>query len=134
MSREKGKFPYSLFIVLTQWHEFTASKLTNLHVFVILFLLNVTLFSKSPYLIAHIKKKYEKDYIWRFSEKTPKMYAGPSRKLRWSSLWHQLVAFSRLLIYKEPQHRCYGSPKCAFRILWHILQLVQMIKLNIAEQ
>ena len=61
-SCEKRKFPYSFFIVLTQWHEFPAPKLTNLHIFVIAVSLNVT-FLRSPYLNAQIKINYETDYI-----------------------------------------------------------------------
>ena len=34
---------------------------------------------------------------------------------------------------KNPQHRHYGSPKCASRILKRILKFVQVIKLSIAE-
>ena len=70
MSREKGKFPYSFFIPLTQYHRFPAPKLTNFHVFIISFSLNVTLLSNSPYLTAHIKINYGTCCIRRFSEKT----------------------------------------------------------------
>ena len=52
---QERKFPFSFFILLTQWHEFFAPKLTNFHIFVMTLPLNLTLFSKSPYLTAHIK-------------------------------------------------------------------------------
>ena len=35
MSCEKGKFPYTFFILLTQWPELPNPKLTNFHIFVI---------------------------------------------------------------------------------------------------
>ena len=34
---------------------------------------------------------------------------------------------------KEPQYRCYGSPKYTYRILKRILKFVEMIKLSIPE-
>ena len=53
--------------------------------------INVTIFknefSKSPYLTAYIKINYETGCIGRFL-KNMEMYLGPSRQLRWSSLWH----------------------------------------------
>ena len=55
MSCKKGKFPYSSFMLLTQWHQFPAPKLTNFHIFIIPLSLNLTLFSKSLYLTAHVK-------------------------------------------------------------------------------
>ena len=67
MSAEKGKFPYSFFILLTQLHEFPAPKLTNFHIFIIPLPLKVTLFSKSPYLTAHVKINYEAVCIGRFT-------------------------------------------------------------------
>ena len=70
MSYEKEKFQFSFFILLTQWHELPAPKLTNFHIFIIPLPLNVTLFSKSPYLTAHINVNYETSCIKRFSEKT----------------------------------------------------------------
>ena len=69
MSCEKGKFPYSFFILLTQWYKFPASKLTNFHIFIIHLPLNVTLFSKSRYLTVHIKINYAPLCIGRFSGK-----------------------------------------------------------------
>ena len=69
-SSEKGKFPHSFFILLTQWHQSSPKKLTNFHIFIIPLLLNVTLFSKSHYLTAHIKINYETGCIGRFFEKT----------------------------------------------------------------
>ena len=102
MSCEKGKFPYSFFILLTQRHECPAPKLTNFHIFIIPLPLNVTSFSKSPYLTAHIKINYETGCIGRISEKNTEMYPEPSRHLRWSSLWHELVALSRK---DNPFHR-----------------------------
>ena len=66
---QEWKFPFSFFILLTQWHEFFAQKLTNFHIFVITLPLNVTLFSKSPYLTAHIKINYETSCNGRLSEK-----------------------------------------------------------------
>ena len=59
MSCKKGKFPHSFFVLLTQWHELPAPKLTNFHFFIIPLPLNLTLFLKSPYLTAHIKIDYE---------------------------------------------------------------------------
>ena len=55
ISCEKRKLPYSFFILLNQWDEFIAPKLTDFHIFVISLPLNMRLFSKSPYLTAHIK-------------------------------------------------------------------------------
>ena len=46
-------------VLLTQWHEFTASKLRNYYISIIALPLNVTLFSKSPYLTPHIKINHE---------------------------------------------------------------------------
>ena len=57
MSCKKGKFPYSSFIVLTQLHEFPTPKLTNFYHLSLS--LKMALFSKSPYLTAHIKIIYE---------------------------------------------------------------------------
>ena len=34
---EKGEFLYSFFILLTQWHEFSATKLTVFHISIISF-------------------------------------------------------------------------------------------------
>ena len=66
MSYEKGNLTYSFFILLTQLHEPPALKLTNFNAFIIpIFLL---LFSKGPYLFAHIKINYETGYIRTFSE------------------------------------------------------------------
>ena len=59
MSSEKEKFPFSFFILLAEWHELPAPKLTIFHIFIIALPLNVTLFSKSPYLTAHININYE---------------------------------------------------------------------------
>ena len=70
MSYEKGKFPYTFFILLTHCHEFPAPKLTNFHIFIIPLPLNVILFSKSSYLTVHIKINYETGCTGRFSEKT----------------------------------------------------------------
>ena len=69
MSCEKQTFPYSFFIRLTQWHEFPVPKLTHFYVFIIPLPLNVTLFSKSPYLTAHIKINYEAGCIGSFRKK-----------------------------------------------------------------
>ena len=55
ISCENGKLPYSFFILLTQWDKFLPPKLTDFHIFVISLPLNMRLFSKSPYLTAHIK-------------------------------------------------------------------------------
>ena len=70
MSCKNGKFQYSLFILLTQWHELSALKFSNVHLLIIPLPLNVALFSKSPYLTAHFKINYETGCIGRFSEKT----------------------------------------------------------------
>ena len=70
MSSEKEKFPFSFFILLAEWHELPAPKLTIFHIFIIALPLNVTLFSKSPFLAAHINVDYETSCIKRFSEKT----------------------------------------------------------------
>ena len=71
MSCEKGKFPYSFFILLTQCHESPAQKLTNFHISIIPVPLNVTLFSKSAYMTAHmtvhIKINYEIRCIGKLS-------------------------------------------------------------------
>ena len=66
---KKGKLPYSFFILLTQRQESPAPKLTNFLMFIISLPLNVTLFFKKPYLIAHIKINFETGYIRRFSSK-----------------------------------------------------------------
>ena len=50
--------------------KFPAPKLTNFYVFIIHLSLNLTLFSKSPYLTADIKINYETGCMGRFSEKT----------------------------------------------------------------
>ena len=46
-----------------------AQELTNFHIFIISLPLNVTLFSKSPYLTAHVKINYKTGCIGRFPEK-----------------------------------------------------------------
>ena len=66
---EKGKSPYSFSILLTQWHESPTPKFTNFHILIIPLPWNVTLFSKSPYLIVNIKINYGTGCIGRFSEK-----------------------------------------------------------------
>ena len=105
MSWEKGKFLYSFFILLTQWYEFPAVKLTNFHIFIVPLPLKVTLFPSSTYLTAHFKVNYEAGCIGRFSEKKTKkktnkqktknkkkqMYPGPLQHQRWSSLFVVLV-------------------------------------------
>ena len=70
ISRDKGRFPYSFFILLTQWHYFPAPNLANFHIPIVSLPLNVTVFLKSPYLTAHIIIYYETRCIDRFSEKT----------------------------------------------------------------
>ena len=96
MASEWGKFPYFFFILLTQWHEFSAPKLTNFLIFIILLPLNVILFSKSSYLIAHIKINYERFHLKVFWKST-EMHPGPLRQLRWSSLRHKepLINFTK---------------------------------------
>ena len=59
ISCEKGKFPYSFFILLTQWHKFSTPKLTNFFYFYYPSPFEASLFSKSPYLTAHIRINYE---------------------------------------------------------------------------
>ena len=71
-SYEKGKFPYSFFILLIQWHEFPALKMTNFLIFIIPLPLNVTLSSRSPYFTAHIKINYDTGCTGRFSGKKHK--------------------------------------------------------------
>ena len=94
MSFEKRKFPYSFFTLLTQLYEFPAPTLTYFHIVTILLPLNVTSFSKRPYFTAQIK--ITSGCIGRFSKKkNTMMYPGPSRQLKWKSLWYQLAAFSR---------------------------------------
>ena len=68
MSRRKKQFPYSFFILLSQGHESSAPKLTTFHIPSLP--LKVRLFSKSPYLTAHLKTNYEIDSTGRFSEET----------------------------------------------------------------
>ena len=65
---QKRKFPYSFFILLTQ--RLPAPKLTDFYVSITPLPLNVTLFSKSPYLNAHTKIIVETGCIARFSDKT----------------------------------------------------------------
>ena len=60
MSCDKGK---NFRAFLTQYHEFPAPKLTNFHILTIPFPLNLILFSRSPYLTAHIKINYERGCI-----------------------------------------------------------------------
>ena len=67
-SRQKGRFPYCIFILLTQWHKFPP-KLRIFYVCINLLSLNVTLFSKDLYLTVHIKINYEAGCIGRFFEK-----------------------------------------------------------------
>ena len=69
MSCEKEKFPYSFFMLLTQSQQPLASKFTNFHFFIILLPLNVTLFSKNPYLTGHVERNYEIGSVGRFFEK-----------------------------------------------------------------
>ena len=70
MSREKGKFPYSFFILLNQRYEFPAPILTNFYIFIIPLLLDVILFLTSSYLTSHIRINYETSCIGKFSENT----------------------------------------------------------------
>ena len=78
---KRGKFLYSFSILLTQWHEFPAPKLTKFHIFIIPLPLNMVLFSKTPYLTPDIKINFETGCIGCFSEK-PEMYSRLSRHLR----------------------------------------------------
>ena len=73
MSCKKGKFPYSFFILLTQWHEFPPRNLAIFHTFIIPLPLKVTLFSRSTYLTAYIEINYETGRIGSFSEKNPQI-------------------------------------------------------------
>ena len=84
MSCKKGRFLYSFFILLTQRHELPVPKLTNFHIFVIPLPFNVKLFSKKPYLTAYIMKQVVLESL----PKKNQIYLGPSRQLKWSSLWH----------------------------------------------
>ena len=62
------KITYSFFILLNQWYEFPAPKLTNFHIFIIPLLLNVTFFFlRIPWLNI---LNYETGCIGGFSEKT----------------------------------------------------------------
>ena len=72
-SCKKGKFPYCIFILLTQWHKFP-QKLRICYVYVNLLPLNVTLFSKDLYLTAHIKINYEVGCIGRLFEKIERYF------------------------------------------------------------
>ena len=69
MQWEKRNFPYSSFILPTQWHEFVTLKLPHFHIFIIPLPLNVSPYL-SPYLTTHIKINFETGCIGRFSEKT----------------------------------------------------------------
>ena len=78
VSWEKGKFSYFFHVLLTQLHGFPAQKSTNFYISIIPLPLNLILFSKSPYLTAHIKINlialikinYQTGCIERFSENT----------------------------------------------------------------
>ena len=63
----------SLFILLTQWHEFPASNLTNFHIFIILLPLNVMLFLRN--LTAHRKKIMEYVALEGFLKKLKDVYS-----------------------------------------------------------
>ena len=56
------KISISFFILLTQWHEFLAPKLTNFYIFIIPYALTVTLFSKSHLTARFYWNNY---YLWR---------------------------------------------------------------------
>ena len=103
MPCEKEKFSYSFFIFLTRWHEFPAPKLTIFHNFISPLPLNVTLFLKIPYLIAHIKTNYETGCIRRFSEKKKKQkqkkkkrYIQDYRDIKDGALWAISSSFQLL--------------------------------------
>ena len=67
MSCEKGKCPYSFFILLSQWHEFPAPKLRNIHYFIpFSFERDI----KESLLDCTYKINYETGCIGRFFEKT----------------------------------------------------------------
>ena len=68
------------------FHVFPAPKLVNFYIFIASPPLNVTLLSKSPYLIAHLKINYEAGCTGSFSENKTRMYPVPSQQLRRSSL------------------------------------------------
>ena len=80
MPCEKEKFPYSFLNDMNSLPQ-------NFYIFTIPLSLNVTLFSKSPYVTAHIKINYKTGCIGRFSKNT-KMYSGPFRQPIRSFLWH----------------------------------------------
>ena len=122
---EKEEFPHPFVILLTQWHKLLAPKLTNFRIFIIPLFLNVALFSKSSYLIAHFKRNYETGYIRRFSEKTQACIQD-----HWDSWSGAFCGISRCC---GRCGRCCGSPKCASRKLKAILKFVQLTKLSIAE-
>ena len=88
LSCEKEKFPYSFLILLAQWHEFPAPKLTNFHIFIFHLLLNLASFSKSPYMTVHININYETGCIRKPIDVSSPI---PTAKVR---LFVTLVAFS----------------------------------------
>ena len=59
MLSEKGQFPLSFFILLSQCQESFAPKLTNFHIFASLLSFNMACFAKIPYLTARHKLNYK---------------------------------------------------------------------------
>ena len=108
MSCEKGKFPYCFLILLTQWHEFPSPELTNFHIFIIPFPLNVALFSKSPYLTVHIKINYETGCMGRFLKK----HKNASRTIAAAKieLFETLASSVQLLVSFESRFSFYTMP------------------------
>ena len=64
--------------------------------------MNVTLFSNSPYLIAHIQMNYETGYNRRFSEKNTEMYPGPLRQLKQIANFTKNPDISAMGVPNEP--------------------------------
>ena len=125
MSCKKGKFLYSFFILLTQWHEFPAPKLTNFHIFIIPFpYLNVTLFPKRSYFTAHIKKIYETGCIGRFFQKKQKDVSRTIATAKMELFVALVSSFHPLTNFTEnPNIGAVGvlhTPLEHYNIFWHL--------------
>ena len=118
----KGKFRYSLFILLIQWREFPALKLTTSHIYIILLSLNVTLFSKSLYLTVHIKTNYEKRCISRFSEKKHKGVFKTIATAKMELFVALSISFQRLTNFAKNPNISAVRVKCSgilYTVFWN---------------
>ena len=122
-----------------KWYESSAPKLTNFHIFIIPLPLNMALFSKSPYLTAHIKIKLWNRLHWKifWKKKQKKQNRDVSRTIATSKteLFMVLViSFQPLTNFtKNLKRGTVGVLNAPVEYYNYNCKFVQVIKLSIAE-